>query len=45
MDGPKESIVCSTEADMDAALTMQILKVISGTHPSEVLVLVSRFGF
>jgi L-fucose isomerase len=30
-DGPKESIVCSTEADMDAALTMQILKRLSGT--------------
>ena len=30
-DGPKEPIVCSTEADMDAALTMQILKRLSGT--------------
>jgi len=30
-DGPKEPIVCSTEADMDAALTMQILKHISKT--------------
>jgi L-fucose isomerase len=30
-DGPKEPHVCSTEADMDAALTMQILKEISGT--------------
>jgi L-fucose/D-arabinose isomerase len=30
-DGPKEPIVCSTEADMDAALTMQILKVLSRT--------------
>ena len=30
-DGPKESIVCSTEADMDAALTMQIFKHISKT--------------
>jgi L-fucose/D-arabinose isomerase len=30
-DGPKEPIVCSTEADMDAALTMQILKGLSGT--------------
>ena len=30
-DGPKEPIVCSTEADMDAALTMQILKSLSGT--------------
>ena len=30
-DGPKEPHVCSTEADMDAALTMQILKHLSGT--------------
>ncbi|MBA2618426.1 MAG: L-fucose/L-arabinose isomerase family protein [Rubrobacter sp.] len=30
-DGPKEPHVCSTEADMDAALTMQILKRLSGT--------------
>ncbi len=30
-DGPKEPHVCSTEADMDAALTMQLLKEISGT--------------
>jgi L-fucose isomerase len=30
-EGPKEPHVCSTEADMDAALTMQILKGISGT--------------
>ncbi len=28
---PHEPIVCSTEADMDAALTMQIFKLISGT--------------
>jgi L-fucose isomerase len=30
-DGPKEPVVCSTEADMDAALTMQILTGLSGT--------------
>jgi L-fucose/D-arabinose isomerase len=30
-DGPKEPHVCATEADMDGALTMQILKKISGT--------------
>jgi L-fucose isomerase len=30
-DGPKEPLVCSTEADMDAALTMQILKSVSST--------------
>jgi L-fucose isomerase len=30
-DGPKEPVVCSTEADMDAALTMQILKSLSST--------------
>jgi L-fucose/D-arabinose isomerase len=30
-DGPKEPHVCATEADMDGALTMQILKGLSGT--------------
>jgi len=30
-DGPKDTHVCSTEADMDAALTMQILKNLSDT--------------
>jgi L-fucose isomerase len=30
-DGPKEPVVCSTEADMDAALTMQILRSLAGT--------------
>ncbi|HVO54003.1 MAG TPA: L-fucose/L-arabinose isomerase family protein [Solirubrobacterales bacterium] len=30
-EGPKEPIVCSTEADMDGALTMQILKGITGS--------------
>jgi L-fucose isomerase len=30
-DGPKEPHVCATEADMDAALTMQLLKGLSGT--------------
>jgi len=30
-EGPKETHVCATEADMDAALTMQLLKGISGT--------------
>ena len=30
-DGPKEPHVCSTESDMDAALTMQLLKGLSGT--------------
>jgi len=30
-DGAKEPVVCSTEADMDAALTMQILRPLSGT--------------
>ena len=29
-DGPKEPHVCATEADMDAALTMQVLKRLSG---------------
>jgi L-fucose/D-arabinose isomerase len=30
-DGAKEPVVCATEADSDAALTMQILKLIAGT--------------
>lgn len=30
-NGPKEPHVCATEADMDGALTMQLLKHISGT--------------
>ena len=30
-DGPKDPIVCATEADSDAALTMQILKHLTGT--------------
>lgn len=30
-DGPKETHVCATEADMDAARTMQLLKGLSGT--------------
>jgi len=33
-NGPKESIVCSTEADSYAALTMQILKYITGGLPT-----------
>jgi L-fucose isomerase len=32
-NGPKESIVCSTEADSLAAVTMQLLKYISGGLP------------
>ena len=32
-DGPKRPHVCATEADMDGALTMQILKRISGGLP------------
>ena len=30
-DGPKQPHVCATEADMDGALTMEILKSLSGT--------------
>lgn len=30
-DGPHEPIICSTEADMDGALTMQILKSLAST--------------
>lgn len=33
-EGPKEPIVCSCEADNDGALTMQILKLISGGQPT-----------
>jgi len=33
-DGPKEPLVCSCEADADGALTMQILKLISGGSPT-----------
>ncbi len=29
-DGPKETHVCATEADMDGALTMQVLKTLTG---------------
>lgn len=30
-EGAKEPVVCATEADMDGALTMQILKLLTGT--------------
>ncbi|MBE3583890.1 MAG: L-fucose/L-arabinose isomerase family protein [Limnochordaceae bacterium] len=30
-DGPHEPVVCSTEADMDAALTMEVFKHLAGT--------------
>lgn len=33
-EGPKETHVCATEADMDGALTMQLLKLISGGTPA-----------
>ena len=33
-NGPKEPTVCATEADANAAITMQLLKVISGGLPS-----------
>ncbi|HOJ59782.1 MAG TPA: fucose isomerase [bacterium] len=33
-NGPKESVVCATEADFYAALTMQIMKYISGGLPT-----------
>jgi L-fucose/D-arabinose isomerase len=32
-EGPKETHVCATEADMDGALTMQVLKLITGGTP------------
>ncbi|MBI1390283.1 MAG: hypothetical protein GC154_17725 [bacterium] len=33
-NGPKESVVCSTEADFYAAVTMQLMKYISGGLPT-----------
>ncbi len=33
-DGPKDPLVCSCEADSDGALTMQILKLLSGGRPT-----------
>ena len=36
-DGPKEPIVSSCEADHDGALTMQILKLLSGSKPTVLL--------
>jgi len=33
-DGPKEPVPCSCEADSDGALTMQILKLLSGGKPT-----------
>ena len=32
-EGPKQTHVCATEADMDGALTMQLLKLLSGGTP------------
>jgi L-fucose/D-arabinose isomerase len=32
-EGPKDTHVCATEADMDGALTMQLLKLLSGGTP------------
>jgi len=33
-NGPKESVVCSTEADSDAAVTMQLMKYVTGGLPT-----------
>ena len=33
-EGPKEPVVCSCEADCDGALTMQVLKLVSGGKPT-----------
>lgn len=33
-EGPKETHVCATEADMDGALTMQLLKLLTGGTPA-----------
>jgi L-fucose isomerase len=32
-EGPKDTHVCATEADMDGALTMQVLKLLTGGTP------------
>ena len=37
MDGDKEPIVCACEVDHDGALTMQILKLISGGKPTTLM--------
>ncbi len=33
-EGPKETVACSCEADADGALTMQVLKLLSGGKPT-----------
>jgi len=33
-DGPKQPVACSCEADHDGALTMQVLKLLSGGEPT-----------
>ena len=36
-DGPREPVVCACEADIDGALTMQVLKLISGGKPTTLM--------
>ena len=36
-DGPKEPIVCACEVDHDGALTMQVLKLVSGGKPTALM--------
>lgn len=36
-EGPKEPIVCACEVDHDGALTMQILKIVSGGKPATLM--------
>jgi len=36
-DGPKEPVACACEADIDGALTMQILKLVSGGKPTTLM--------
>lgn len=36
-DGPKEPVVCACESDVDGALTMQVLKLVSGGKPTTLM--------
>lgn len=36
-DGPREPVVCACESDVDGALTMQLLKLVSGGKPATLM--------
>lgn len=36
-EGPREPVVCACEADIDGALTMQVLKLLSGGKPTTLM--------